>query len=100
MLVHVGGRPHAGAAGQGDDLIELNFTLVDAQTQQLLGKPRLITKNGVVATIETGEQGGRMLRIEVMPRFVQTRLHDATGALAELKRDIEAGKAPGLYDPR
>ena len=41
--------------------------------------------------------GGQMLRIEVLPRFVQTRLHDTTGALAELKRDIEAGQAPDLY---
>jgi hypothetical protein len=93
----VSGRPYEGDAAQGKDLILLELTLVDAQTHLILARPRLITKDGVRAVIETGEEGGRMVRVDVMPRFVLTRLHDARGALAELQRDIEAGQAPGLY---
>lgn len=97
IRLSVSGRPYEGDAAQGKDLILLELTLVDAQTNLLLARPRLITKDGVRAVIETGEEGGRMVRVDVMPRFVLTRLHDARGALAELQRDIEAGQAPGLY---
>ncbi len=91
------GRPYTGDAVKGKDLILVEFVMLDAKTGELLSKPRLVTKDGNLALIERGEEGGEMLRIEVLPRFVQTRLHDATGALAELKRDIETGQAPALH---
>jgi beta-lactamase regulating signal transducer with metallopeptidase domain len=91
------GRPYTGDAVKGQDLILLEFVMLDAKTGALLAKPRIVTKDGTMAMIERGEEGGEMLRIEVLPRFVQTRLHDTTGALAELKREIEAGQAPALH---
>jgi beta-lactamase regulating signal transducer with metallopeptidase domain len=97
VRVLVSGRPYTGEAVQGQDLILLEFVMLDAKTGELLAKPRIVTKDNTLAMIERGDEGGDMLRIEVLPRFVQTRLHDATGALAELKRDIEAGQAPALH---
>jgi beta-lactamase regulating signal transducer with metallopeptidase domain len=97
VRVSISGRPYSGDEVKGQDLILLELTVIDRATGHAISRPRLVTKDGVQATIEMGEESGQMLRIEVLPRFVQTRLHGSIGALAELKREIEAGQAPDLY---
>lgn len=95
LLLLLEGRPHRDERLPGqDDLVLLQVALFEGEA--VIGEPRLITKDGVLARIETGEQGKRVLRLDLLPRFVTTPLHDARGALAELKRDIEAGKAPAV----
>ena len=97
VRVAIGGRPYAGDAVKGEDLILLELEVMDADSGRVISQPRLVTKDGVQATFEMGEEGGRMLRIEMLPRYVLTREHGSVAALAELKRDIEAGKAPALH---
>lgn len=100
LLMSVSGRPHRDESmPAAADLLMLEFRLIDAATGAPVAAPRLITKDGVAARIEFGQQGERIIRIDTLPRVVQTRLHDSRGALAELLRDIEAGKAPGSYNP-
>ena len=78
----------------------LSFVLIDSRTRERLGQPRLATKDGVPARIEFGQQGQRVIRIDVLPRVVSTRLHDGQGARHELLRDIEAGRAPANFFKR
>jgi beta-lactamase regulating signal transducer with metallopeptidase domain len=97
LMVLVSGRPHRDPQiANGEEVLMLSFEIRSATSKEALAKPRIATKDGVPARIEHGEEGKQVLRIDVLPRIVRARLHDGAGALAELKRDIEAGKAPAV----
>jgi beta-lactamase regulating signal transducer with metallopeptidase domain len=101
LELHAQGRPHRDPAiAQGEEVLMLSFVLIDSRTRERLGQPRLATKEGVPARIEFGQQGQRVIRIDVLPRVVSTRLHDGQGARHELLRDIEAGRAPANFFKR
>jgi beta-lactamase regulating signal transducer with metallopeptidase domain len=92
------GRPHRDPnKPDAEEQLLLSLIVLDGRTGEPLTSSRLATKDGVMSHIELGNQGERIIRIDLMPRVVQTRLFDGSGARHELLRDIEAGNAPDNY---
>lgn len=85
------------------DSIQVNIGVTNLTTGKVLFKPRLVTGNGVEASVEQsvartdGQPDLDAFRIDLLSRKLQSTQTDASTAHASLLRDIEAGRAPAPF---
>jgi beta-lactamase regulating signal transducer with metallopeptidase domain len=85
------------------DSIQMTIGVVNLSTGEVLAKPRLVTGNGIEASVERsvarkdGQPDQDAIRIDLLARKVHSAEPDAEAARASLMRDIEAGRAPAPF---